>query len=136
MGVFSTGVQGSILAQSRRETRQPLFKFPAKNRAHAQPAQVFLVHRRIEAIETKVRPRIQRANLWNQPRRQPRCRMHRHIERDQIRRANRRFIERFTRKIEARNLVSSRAQPRRRRRQAERLPAEFVRRDEDDIHLR
>ena len=53
---------GRCLTSRSARFASPSSNSPAENRAHAEPAQVFFIHRRIKTIETDVRARIHSAN--------------------------------------------------------------------------
>ena len=78
--------------------------------------------------------RIVLANFQYHSRCKPRGRVHRDIKANQVRRGDGIVVERLSRQIEAENLVPLRAQPRRRRSQAKRLPAKFVRGYKKNVH--
>ena len=81
------------------------------------------VHRSIESVKANVRLRIEFADGLDQLDRQPRGRMHWHIECDDIGATNQIFAEGFARKVEASNFRSGFAQPGSGRGEAERLTA-------------
>src|SRR6266403_4508748 len=62
--------------------------------------------------------------------------MHRQIDCNQGSTANGGFIERLARQIERDNVVAALPQPRGGRGQSERLPAQLIGRDENDVHVR
>ena len=109
-------LQGAVAVRSaalkaRCEARQAFLEFAAKDRAHAEAAQVFLVHRSVESVKAKVSARILFTDFRNEARRKPRGRVHRHIKGNQIRGEDGFFVERFARQIEARDIVPASAQP-------------------------
>ena len=77
---------------------------------------------------------IQPANLLDHFGRQPRGRVHRQVEGDQIGFANRVRIERFHAQVRAGHLVAALGNPRRGRCQAEWLVAELIGGDEQNLH--
>ncbi len=81
-----------------------------------------------------MRVRIDGANCFEQIQGEASGRVHGHVERNQSRIAHRRLVEGDTREVQALDGMPSLAEPRRGRSQAEGLPAQFVGRDEDNLH--
>ena len=80
------------LPRSRRrdQSREPLLEFAAENRLHAELAQIRLVHRGVQPVETKMRAQDStRAPACKHCDGQPRGRVHRNVERNQVRLAHR-----------------------------------------------
>ncbi|MDQ6675300.1 MAG: hypothetical protein M3069_31960 [Chloroflexota bacterium] len=77
--------------------------------------------------------RVQRADARYKLCGEPCRRVHRHVQRHQVGRRHRAFLERLHGQIKAGDRRAHLAQPGRRRGQTERLAAELVRRDQDDI---
>ena len=117
-----------------RKLHKPLLKLASQQRLNTALAQVGLIQRRIQAKKTNVSEWIQLAHRLQKLHRQPRCRMHRHIERHEPRRSNRYLLERLPRQIQAHDLTPMLPQPRRRRRQPKRLPPQLIRREQNDLH--
>lgn len=115
--------------------RQPLFKLAAENRTDAQGTQKFRVRRRVQTVAAQVRARIQPAQRRNELRPEPGRRVHGQIDRDERGFANRGLIERLPRQVERAHRVPALSQPRRRGRQPKRLPSQFVRRYQNNIHF-
>jgi hypothetical protein len=131
---IAIAVCAAIVLQSRDERRQPFLEFAAEDRVHSKPAQIRLIHRRVQPVKTKPRPRIHLANRRQQRHPEPRRCVHRHVKRNQIRRAHGVFIQLFARHIEARHLRAALPQPGRRRRQPKRLVAQLIRRNQHYVH--
>ena len=93
----------------------------------AERAQVGFVERRVEPVGAETRLGIQLPHARDDRPGQPRRGVHRQIERDEVSRPDRIRVERLTRQIERGDVAAGIAQPRRRRREAERLPSHFIR---------
>src|SRR5713101_3961393 len=114
--------------------RQALFEFTAKQGMHSRFSKTLLAERRIQAVRANRRAWIESPKRFDKLQRQPRSRMHRHVVRDPLRLTYRRLIQRLPGKIEAYHVVPALPQPRRGRRQPERLPPQLIRRYQNDVH--
>ena len=127
---------GTRRRQPLVQADQPALELAAENGLAPEPAQEVLVHRRVEAVEAQMDAWVQGFQAGHDGRRQPRGRMHRQVQGDKPGRAHRRLVQALDRKIDAPDTGPRRAQPRRRRGQAERLMAQLVGREKDDLHAR
>ena len=116
------------------EVDQRLFELAAQEAGDSLGVENIGGKRSVQSIRAEMRRGIDPANGLEQFQGQARGRVHRHIECNQGRLANRGFIQRIARKVLAGNRVAALAQPRRRRSQPKRLPSQFVRRNQDDLH--
>ena len=113
---------------------EAIFEFPAKNRGNPQRAEVLHIHGCIEPVATEMRPRVQLTQSRNQLRGQPRRCVHWQVDRNQSSIGNGRFVQGLSREVHRNYVMTALPQPRRWRRQAEGLPAQFVGRNENDVH--
>src|SRR5712664_201008 len=128
--LFSAG------CQAFGQMHESFFKFAAKDRGDSERAKVFHIHGRVETVTTEMRARIQIAQRRNQLCSQPSGSVHRQIDCDQLGIVNGRFVQRLSREIQRNYVMTALPQPRRRRGQSERLPAELIGRNENDVHVR
>ena len=104
-----------------------LLKFASEQAADSLRAKNLSGKRSVESVSAEVSVRIHSPHRLEQFHGQARCRMHRHVERDQTRFPQRLFVKRLARKVHASNCMAPLAQPRRRRSQPKRLPPQLIR---------
>src|SRR5271168_1517435 len=110
-------------------------EFAAEDGGHAKRSQIIRVHRRVKAIAAQISERIQVAQGRDKFCSEPCGRVHRQIDGNQSRGANRRFIKELAGKIQAYKFVTTLAQPGCRRREPKGLAPQLVRRNQNDIHV-
>src|SRR5581483_4299854 len=125
---------GAAGFQALCQRDQLRLKLAPENRSRSELPQELLVHRGIESVKAQVSTRVETANARRQAYGQTSRRMHRYVERDKVRRLHSSLIERLARYITTGDFCPGALEPRRGRSQAERLPAHFIGRNENDLH--
>ena len=121
--------------QSLRQSHQPALKLPTQNRRHPKRPQILRIHRRVQPITTNMRPSILLPQRRNQFASQPRSRMHRQINRNQLRRPHHSRVQPLPRQIKTSHPMPAPPQPSRRRHQPKRLPPQLISRNQHSLHL-
>ena len=113
---------------------QSLLEFAAEQAGDTEGTKTRSAKGSIEAKGTKAGFRIDSANRLDELEGETSGRMHRDIKRYQTGFAQRLLIQWYPRQVEAGDLMASRAQPDRRRSQPEGLVAQFISRNQNDLH--
>ena len=124
----------SIRAEPLGQMHESFFEFAAENRGDSERAQILNVHGSVQAVTTEMRTWIQLAKPGNELRCEPRGGVHGQIDGDEPGIGNQRVIQGPPGKVEHGDTVAAFAKPCRGRSQAEGLPPQLVRRNENDGH--
>ena len=116
------------------QAHQAAFELAAEDGPATEPAQEILVQRRVQAVEAHVRRGIEAFKPGHEGARQPGGGVHGQVDGDQAGVAHRLFVQVVDGQIVAGDRRPGLAQPRRRRRQPERLMAKIIGGQKDDVH--
>ena len=125
----------AVIHEPAGERRQLPFELAAEDGADPEPPEKLLVQRRVQAVATDMRRRIEADDPRDELRGQARRRVHGKVEGDQARFPDRPFIEAFHGQVDARHFCALVCEPSRGRGQAEGLMAQIVCGQKDDLHL-
>ena len=130
MDLGKSGLAGEVFG----EIDERLLEFAAKEALDATGVEDFGGERSIETVGGEMRLRVQFANGREQFQRETRGRVHRKIEGDKASLANGCVGELHSGEVKAGDLMAATAEPGHRRSKPERLAAEFISRNQSDLH--
>jgi len=122
------------LQACRCVSHQLFFELAAKHRVDSKRPQPVGVQRRVQAVRADPGRRVDRSHGGNDGSSEPRRRVHRQVNADEIGAFDFVAPQPFPTEIDADDVPGGGAKPRRGRGQAERLTSQFVGRDEQRVH--
>ena len=120
-------------SKALKHADERFFKLAAQDCVGAQPAKQAFVDWSVQAVKAQMRSRVELADGGQHFDREARRGVHRHVESNQVRLTHRLLAQRLAREVQTRYPGAGAPQPRRRRRQPKRLPAELVSGNQNNV---